>query len=712
MSRLPRFPALSAERRRWRGTARNPGSDLARLPVGLDFAGISIGEGLRAAAASAAILILNAFVQSPALMLAAFAANFACFCDTGGPVRRRVPALLTFTVLGAMAWSAFGLMRAVSPWLVLPAAGLVVFCNSMARVWGLRAQGVGNVLTVVVALAVDKPLDLGEAGALFLAFIGGGAWATVLTVAIWRIHPERPALRALGANWRLLAAFCRDVASLVARPGAEASHWDAHARAHRRALRDAIEDARATLIDVMRPGPMSVESARNMLLLEAQDGIFGALIAMSDIAESLPAARSRASAGRLLRRLRPIFTLLERAMSDAREPARLGAGVRHDFEAAFLRMTADAEREPALGPVAAALIDRLRIASRLTSEKGALGGPAPPTWSGRLPDPALWLETLRANLTWRSAVTRHATRAAVLVFAAIAVAFAWPSPYAHWLTITVGLTVQPYFAATWQRALERIAGTALGASIGGTITFLPHSPFAFALMLVPLSVIGFSVRQVSYGAFIACLTPLTVLLFEVAEPGHAEWVVAGMRTAYTIGGGLVAVLACMVLWPSWEPERTEGELRGTLLAHARYAETVFAALAAETPWSEAEDARRRAGLASNNLEASLSRALQEPRARHARRIEALLAADAATRRLGGGLLALQLERPGSGALAGSAWAAWRAWLPDAMRRLADGGPPPQPRPPSVPPESPLARLGRAVDLIAGIVADLRLGPRP
>ena len=27
-------------------------------------------------------------------------------------------------------------------------AGTVVFCNSMARVWGLRAQAVGNVLTV------------------------------------------------------------------------------------------------------------------------------------------------------------------------------------------------------------------------------------------------------------------------------------------------------------------------------------------------------------------------------------------------------------------------------------------------------------------------------------------------------------------------------------------------------------------------------------
>ncbi len=54
-----------------------------------------------------------------------------------------------------------------------------------------------------------------------------------------------------------------------------------------------------------------------------------------------------------------------------------------------------------------------------------------------------------------------------------------------------------------------------------------------------------------------------------------------------------------------------------------------------------EAARRACGIASNNLEASLSRALQEPRRGQERKLEIDLAADAALRRLGGALLALQ-----------------------------------------------------------------------
>ena len=98
LSRLRR-PILPLIRR---GTLRAPGANLGQLPVGLDFAGINLAEGLRAAVASGAVLLLNVWVQSPALLFIAFAANLACFCDIGGALRDRVPALLAFTLLGAV----------------------------------------------------------------------------------------------------------------------------------------------------------------------------------------------------------------------------------------------------------------------------------------------------------------------------------------------------------------------------------------------------------------------------------------------------------------------------------------------------------------------------------------------------------------------------------------------------------------------------------
>ena len=334
-------------------------------------------------------------------------------------------------------------------------------------------------------------------------------------------------------------------------------------------------------------------------------------------------------------------------------------------------MEADAAEAPVLANIVDLVVDRLRLAFGLKREQASTA-PARPPGSQPFRIKLHWQQLL-SNLTWDSAVLRHATRAAVLTLAATAVTLAWWTPYAHWLTITVALTMQPYFAATWQRALERIGGTLLGAVIGAGLAFVPPSEVNHAVLMVPLCVMGFSVRQVSYGAYIACLTPLTVLLFEVAEPGHSEWVIAAWRTAYTVGGGVLAVLACMVMWPSWEPDRTQAELRRALSTHADYVRAVLDLMSGQGSEAAVQETRRRAGLASNNLEASLSRALQEPRRRRARRMEALLAADAALRRLGGGFVALRFDPAAREGLDDAAWQDWRRWLPGGSRRCRATG---------------------------------------
>ena len=676
-----------------RGTLRAPGADLRQLPIGLDFGNISVAEGLRAAVASGAVLVINIGVQSPALLFAAFAANLTCFCDTGGPLRDRIPALVGFTLIGATLWSGFGLLHDLGLAVLLPAAALVVFCNSMARVWGVRAQAVGNVMTVVLALAVDRPLTPSEAGVLFVAFIAGGAWAILLTIGIWRIYPDRAVTRLVAANWRLLALFSRDLVPLLASGSEKLEPWEAHARAHRRAVRDALEESRAALLDAVRPpGPVSTVAARNLLMVESQDRIFGALVALSDMLEYAEDPALRAAAVKLLRRLRPLLDLCGRRpdiMPERLEPV-LG------------RLAASCAGHSSLIGIGGIFVDRLRIGYRLKGEaEGVPERSAAPPRRLALHDV---MTPLRANLTWSSAILRHAVRAVVLTVVAIAISLLWWSVYAHWLTITVALTMQPYFAATWQRALERIGGTMLGALLGGVLAFLPQTTIVASLLMVPLSIIGFSVRQVSYGAYVACLTPLVVILFEVAEPGHSAWTIAAMRTLYTIGGGIVAVLACMVLWPSWEPDRTAKGLGEALRAHSRYAKAIFRDAAEEERHPSVEAARRACGIASNNLEASLSRALQEPRRGQARRLEIILAADAALRRLGGALLVLQHDSRLRAGLSDADWTAWGRSIPQALDALADGTPvPPQPE---APPQGTLGRIGRVIDVLRDILAEM------
>ncbi len=86
-----------------------------------------------------------------------------------------------------------------------------------------------------------------------------------------------------------------------------------------------------------------------------------------------------------------------------------------------------------------------------------------------------------------------------------------------------------------------------------------------------------------------------------------------LRAAFTVAGGAVALAAAWVLWPVWEPARLTGELRQAILAHGNYAATEIKAILGEASPDAVTQARRAAGLASNALEASLQRALLEPR---------------------------------------------------------------------------------------------------
>ena len=110
------------------------------------------------------------------------------------------------------------------------------------------------------------------------------------------------------------------------------------------------------------------------------------------------------------------------------------------------------------------------------------------------------------------------------------------------------------------------------------------------------------------------LTPLIVLLVESGTPETNEWTIALARAALTTLGGLIAVGANFLLWPSREPDLVAAEVKNAIAAHGSYAEADFAALLgdAQNPGAALGPARRAADVASNALEALITRALLEP----------------------------------------------------------------------------------------------------
>jgi hypothetical protein len=704
---------------------RGRAPDLARLPISLDLRRLSLAEGVRAALSVAVIMAASAVIDFPPLRIAALAALFTCICDPGVPVHRRVPVLLSFTMLGAAATAVFGLLRGFGMPVALPLGVFGLFCVFFVRIYGQAAQLVGALLGIVMVLSLDRALpDLATAGTLAAAFAGGGLWATLLTLVIWRLHPYLPARRAVAEVYDALALLVTDLLTLLRAGTPDNAVWEAHARSRRGAGRTAIETARGIVLDTLRArGAASRRAAQSLIRLEAADQIFGALIGLSDLLEDANPAE-RAAVRPLLRRLRPLLIVLGRTIVtddpaaavrtqraiDALQAAIAAMSVTTASAATAGGTTTPTEAATSVGVelrgVFDSIIERLRtvqavaLAPNFAPGADAADRPAPLRVKLR----ERLIPPLRANLDWRSPALRHALRAALVAAPSLAFTMLWFTPYDHWLTIAMLMTMQPYFALTYARAIERVLGTMLGGIVAALVGLVCTTNLSMAAAMFPLAVAALALRRVSFGLYMALLTPLIVLLVEVGEPDTSEWVIAIARAGLTALGGVLAVAACFLLWPCREVERLPQETRGAIDAHRRYVEAVLAKLLDGASAEAADVARREAGVATNSLEASISGALNEPGKTGGAPLQAALVIDAALRRLAGRLSALQLDPGLAQTLAPiEALGAWRAWIGAAMRALAagDGALPPRP---GLPAGEATARIARQIELMAGAMS--------
>ncbi len=579
--------------------------DLVRLPIVVNARAISLAEGIRAGLSVAVIIALNEYLQLVPLREAALGALLTCICDPGGPIRRRVPVLLSFALIGAAVTAGYGLLRDFGPAVALPLGVFGLFCSSFVRIYGQAPQQLGALLATVQILALDygEP-SLKQAGIVAASFTGGALWAILLTLVIWRIYPFLPARRAVGEAYRQVSELVRDLRALVLAPDMTDASWEAHARTHRRATRDAIEAARTVVMDTLRArGAASNRAAQAVIRLETADQIFGGLIALSDLLEHGTPA-DRAVAEHILRRMRPVLLLLGRvAVNDDPVAHRR---IDRSIDGILKDMSELAADSPVRG-VLDQINERLRIAHTLAVPANLIPGADP---AGRTV--SLWQQVarpLRANLNWRSPALRHALRSAVMAGLCLGFTMIWFTPYDHWLTITVVATMQPYLSLTYTRALERIIGTALGGAIAAAVGLVCTTPVSIGAAMFLLSMAAFAIRAVSFGLFMMALTPLVVLLVETGSPDTGEWFIAAARAALTTVGGLMAVGANFLLWPSHEPDLVAPEARKAIAAHGAYADAACSVLLKEATPSQLGRARSAAGVSTNALEALITRAM-------------------------------------------------------------------------------------------------------
>ncbi|MCL2447379.1 MAG: FUSC family protein [Polyangiaceae bacterium] len=680
-----------------------------------------VARGVRAAFVTLAPFYLAAALARPELAWTALGGWLGTLADPGGPRATRARALAIFVVAGTPLVAAFESV-AWAPTMATAGLMLIAFAMSMLRSVSGSAATLGNFLTMVAAIGGARVRTSPVSDALGFAL--GAAMAVFMSTIVWPVWTHLPVRRAVANVYAALASYVAEAARMHSAEQKAASAWTDLVRTHHRQIRDALESARVAALAgrARRQGESRYGGTVRALL--------GAAELQFPIVASL------------------VIELESRALAPSVDPRRLDALAAGYRAVATTLASPEVRRHmppaptlsPTLNPTPATVADHLfdrldractlvrDLLHALASDRGppateprdtaSLPGapqPGPVSAARDVTTVPIALRAMRDALSWRSPYLQHALRTALAAGAASLVGELLSRSRVYWVTLTTLAILQPYPGATMKRAGERVVGTIFGCIAALVITTSVHSRLALALMLVPLSVAAVATRPRSYRLFTFFLTPLFVI---VTDPTH-DWHTAALRAGDAVLGGLVALLAGVLIAPASERRRAPEALGDMLAFLGDYAAAVFATL--RDPKGSLDDShvaskRRATGLALGAAETSLERWLAEPLTDRGNAADAMLLVTYA-RRLASALTSLDVLRPiartagPAGTADAAAVAAYVAATLEAARaHLATGAAEPAiPAPPWLhPPAEPsieraLERVVRWAALIAGVV---------
>jgi uncharacterized membrane protein YccC len=184
--------------------------------------------------------------------------------------------------------------------------------------------------------------------------------------------------------------------------------------------------------------------------------------------------------------------------------------------------------------------------------------------------------------------------------------------------LTVAIILKPDYGSVFARAVQRGAGTVVGAVLGAAILALvPYGPW----LLVPCGLLAALLpygKARNFGLSATFLTPLVVLLIDLQVGGG--WHLAVDRLIDTLLGCAVVLIFGYALWPSSWQAHLPGQFARTLRVVCAYMdEALITAWAPGAPGTD--DAagplrrsrlRRKVGRSLSDLRAEYQRTMSEP----------------------------------------------------------------------------------------------------
>ncbi len=129
---------------------------------------------------------------------------------------------------------------------------------------------------------------------------------------------------------------------------------------------------------------------------------------------------------------------------------------------------------------------------------------------------------------------------AVAVSIAVAIAFGLQLPNAYWMPIAVIIAMKPDLQQSTFAAVQRVAGTALGAAVAALVLLAVHNKTALEVIIVVLFAVAASIRFVNFAWYTAALAAGLLIAMDVPHPSNFAG--EGRRILFTLAGVGIAVI--------------------------------------------------------------------------------------------------------------------------------------------------------------------------
>ncbi len=573
--------------------------------------------------------------------IATMAAWFVGMVNVDGAYRQRATAMIAATI-GVTVMFLIASLVSSHLWLAVPTTFLVIFITGLASLYGNVAASVSLITSIMFVIALARFASFSNLSTLIQhcgLCLAGGTWTTVLSLGLWVVRPDVPAMQIVANCYLSLSNFV-DLASQRALNPKDRQQWEQRFLQAQDTVIQNLTSARSVWTTIWtRQKGANLRGNQLLVLIEDINQIVNSVVALSEL---LAIASEHQLFSRLQKEIQQVIEqsaialqMLSQAIAKGKNSPHLGdldrslEALEHQrqvLRSQVLNQTINAQTDEYsdllnLGKITASLtklVEQIHTDAEIVTDLSqgkqrnniAQRDISPPAQ----PERSTIIDTLRNNFTFDSVLFRHALRLALITTFAELLASLFQLPRGYWITLTALVALKPNFGGTSETTVQRVVGTILGGIIGIALVLLVKNQLAIAICFLLLVFVAMSVRPLSYSIFTILLTPAIILLLNIISAGG--WKVGVLRIFDSLAGGVLALLGSYLLFPRWERQQLPVQLEKTIRANLAYFQQVIANYLHPEHNAFADSInmlRHQAALENANANAAAQRLFSEPR---------------------------------------------------------------------------------------------------